>query len=66
MDKDKKQPVLIVNAKYHDTLVALLNVADCPSCDGSGVLTDNYGEPIQCQWCSERESVINDAYNKDT
>lgn len=31
----------------------LLEVAQCPECDGSGAYPDQYGEPVQCRWCYE-------------
>ena len=37
---------------------ALLEVAKCPCCDGSGGRYDNYGNAEQCQWCYERSVAI--------
>jgi hypothetical protein len=37
----------------------LLTAAVCPACDKSGAYYDNYGEPVQCQWCYE-VSLLND------
>jgi hypothetical protein len=39
---------------------ALLKIATCPCCDGCGAYPDEYGEPIQCQWCDERDGLIKD------
>ena len=34
--------------------VELLKVAECPNCDGDGVI--NLGDDLeQCQWCDERD-----------
>jgi hypothetical protein len=52
----------IEKAEY-DTLIALLSVAQCPACDGSGAYHDVYGDPVQCQWCFERDQIIEEAYN---
>ena len=51
-----------VDKGKYDTAVALLNVAVCPACDGSGSYPDNYGEQVQCQWCYERGELIEKAY----
>src|SRR5690606_3177697 len=37
---------------------ALLEVAKCPCCDGSGGRYDDYGNAAQCQWCYERSVAI--------
>src|SRR5690606_42055915 len=37
---------------------ALLEVAKCPCCDGSGGRYDDYGNAEQCQWCYERSVAI--------
>lgn len=47
-----------------DTVVALLIVAQCPCCDGSGAYPDHYGEAVQCQWCYERNLIIKEYEDK--
>jgi hypothetical protein len=47
--------------KLRDALemaVNLLGAADCPQCyDKAGAYYDQFGEPCQCQWCDEVETV---------
>ena len=59
----------------NEGLKSLLQIAQCPNCDGSGsytvtgteVLQDENGEPYQspipeqeqCQWCDERKQFLN-------
>lgn len=50
--------------------ITLLEMAHCPTCDGSGVIpltstfSDHDGLPVadmeQCQWCAERSEVVGD------
>lgn len=50
--------------------ITLLEIANCPNCDGSGVIpctsvfSDHDGQPLadmeQCQWCAERSEVVSD------
>ena len=45
-------------------LEALLRVAQCPACDGSGSYPDpSDGSQVQCQWCYEREAALNPEQN---
>ena len=43
-------------------LKALLKIADCPNCDGSGAYMHNDGstaaEIVQCQFCHERTEAL--------
>lgn len=39
-------------------LLSLLSHARCNTCDGSGGLYDNHGQPHQCQWCHERSEAL--------
>lgn len=39
-------------------LKALLFIAVCPCCDGSGSFPDGYGAACQCQFCYERTSAL--------
>ena len=45
-----------------DEAIALLRVADCPNCDGSGGIprqvADEQWELEQCQWCDELHSLL--------
>jgi hypothetical protein len=45
----------------YDALRALLRVAKCPNCDGSGSIPHQVGEgeweQEQCQWCDERAAI---------
>ncbi len=43
-----------------DAAIGLLNAAVCPCCDGGGTYYDNDCEPAQCQWCYEKNKLIND------
>ena len=56
-----------MNDQEINAAVALLKVAKCPECDGSGAYmertgTDEFGdavgEPRQCQWCAERDALL--------
>ena len=42
--------------------IALLRVADCPNCDGSGGIprqvAEEQWELEQCQWCDELHSLL--------
>lgn len=40
-----------------DELKALLKVANCPECDGGGVV-QTPDEIHQCRWCHEKESAL--------
>ena len=42
----------------------MLEIANCPNCDGSGAYHDNYGEVCQCQFCHERDGFLA-SQNKD-
>lgn len=44
-------------------LLELLSHARCNTCDGSGGLYDNHGNPHQCQWCHDRSKALA-AYRK--
>lgn len=39
-------------------LVKLLEVAECPQCDGTGVVYPSPGHIHQCQWCDERDAIL--------
>ena len=42
-----------------EALRALLHVAQCPDCGGSGAYYDSYtGEVFQCQWCDEKNQAL--------
>lgn len=41
-------------------IIELLKVAACPANCTDGAYADNYGEPVQCQFCYEREQLIGD------
>ena len=44
--------------KRVEELEALLKVAACPANCVDGAYHDNYGEPVQCQFCYEREQAL--------
>jgi len=39
-------------------LVALLKIAGCPNCDGSGAFYSNMGDVCQCQFCDELTKAL--------
>ena len=39
----------------------LLDIANCPENCIDGAYPDNHGEPVQCQFCYEREQVVQKA-----
>lgn len=44
-----------------ERMLALLLVAKCPACDGSGAYyagTKEDPDVVQCQWCDERQTLI--------
>jgi hypothetical protein len=44
--------------KENEAALKLLTVHTCPDCNGDGAYCDNYGEPVQCQYCYEVEQLI--------
>lgn len=40
----------------------LLDMADCPECDGTGIITEQCGdgnfESRQCEWCDTKNQVL--------
>jgi len=40
-------------------LEGLIVMAACSNCNGSGVYHLSNGEPAQCQWCYETDSIRN-------
>ena len=56
---------LIAFAKHClDKSIKLLEIANCPNCDGSGVTADGNPEDpdwIQCQWCAEKEDLVKES-----
>jgi ribosomal protein S27E len=44
--------------KENEAALKLLTVHTCPDCNGDGAYYDNYGEPVQCQYCYEVEQLI--------
>ncbi len=42
---------------------SLLDAASCPCCDGGGAYYDNNGEVTQCQWCYEKDQIMNRTKN---
>ncbi len=41
-----------------EIIMGLLGAAVCPCCDGGGAYYDN-NEPTQCQWCYEKDQIMN-------
>jgi uncharacterized small protein (DUF1192 family) len=41
-----------------ERLKALLTVANCPECDGSGGRQISEDEAVQCRWCFERHMAV--------
>lgn len=59
--KDEAMPLIRSPFSLVDILRALLKVAKCPACDGSGSIQHQIGEDEweaeQCQWCFERAAL---------
>jgi len=54
----------IDKAEQIGVLKDMLTIAECPHCDGSGVIANQVGdqewEPEQCQWCFEKNKALED------
>jgi DnaJ-class molecular chaperone len=44
--------------KENKAALKLLTVHTCPDCNGDGAYYDNYGNPVQCQYCYEVGQLI--------
>lgn len=53
--EEKLTAALLKEQKKNKELVALLKIARCPNCDGSGNISHDEWEQEQCQWCYERQ-----------
>jgi predicted methyltransferase len=46
------------------TALNLLDSAECPCCDGSGVDFDVNGDACDCEWCQDTDDLF-DRYEED-
>jgi len=58
----KRSEMEITSTALLAEAIALLRVADCPNCDGSGGIprqvAEEQWELEQCQWCDELHSLL--------
>ncbi len=71
MEKSEAKDLLIICAKERDRLTlenealrGLLKVAECPEKCLGGAYHGLDGEPVQCQFCYEREQFLSNKEDK--
>ena len=54
---------LITEESKLEAVRGLLQMADCPQCNGDGAFHDGHGQVHQCQWCYERTAALGDKHD---